>query len=173
MKVDLDKMELPEWDVAKATPIRFPLKKKKELIFEIPTVEKYFDFEALYVKYLAKNFMIFKSVDFLDYKDFKDKKLISKMVKELYRVMQIKKAQKEFIYILNKYFRANFNINRIMKYADPLDLAKMFLLVHRIIETVKKNFHQATMELLPQVDQMLGGSSISSKGNSGKIVPRF
>lgn len=163
-------MELPEWDVVRATPIQINLGDGLKLMFEIPTVEKYFDFEAKYLKMVASNFIMFSQVNFLEYKDFKDMNLKDTFIKALYKIMQNKKAQIEFINILNKYFTANFNIKKIMKYINPMQLSYLFLFVHKCVETVKKKF----LETLVEIDNHLSETfSISLKKNSGKIVPRF
>lgn len=170
MKIDINKMELPEWDVVKASPIQVVLDDGREMTFEIPCVEKYFDFESKYVQFVAGYFIKFSQVNFLEYKDFVDLSLKEKMIKELYKALQDKKVQKEFVGILNKYFTANFKIKRIMKYINPMQLSYLFLFIHKVVETVKKKF----LETLVAMDHRLSETfSISSNENLGKIVPRY
>ncbi len=170
MKIDIEKMELPEWDVVKATPIRLNLGKGNELIFEIPSVRKYFDFETMYLKYVAKYFVKFSQVNFLEYKDFKDMNLKETMIKHLYVIMQDKESRLGLIEILEKYFIANFKIKNIDKIINPMGYAYLFLFIHKVVETVKKKF----LETLVEIDNHLSETfSISLKKNSGKIVPRY
>lgn len=167
---DVNKMELPEWDVVKATPIRVSIGQGRELVFEIPTVRKYFDFETVYLKYVAKYFVAFSQVNFLEYKDFKDTNLKEAMVKTLHRVMQMKGARTGLVDILSKYFKANFDIRKIEDVINPMQFTYLFLFIHKVVETVKKKF----LETLVEIDNQLSRTfSISLQGNSGKVVPRF
>jgi len=174
-KIDINKMELPEWDVIKSRPILIPLKKGNELIFEIPSTEAYFDFESLYVKLLAKHFFLFSKVNFLDYKEFADMSLKKQMIKEVYKVIQLDKAKKDFIKIIDKYFQANFKIKKVLKIVDPMELAYLFLFIHKVIETVKKKFLQVLEKMDVQIQAELekDNSFIFSNTNSEKVVPRF
>lgn len=168
IKISLDKMELPEWDIIKSNPIRVPLRDKKEMIFQIPVVEKYFDFEAIYAKYLATYSAHFSTVSFMEYKDFKKLKLKKAFIKEIKPIMQIEKAKHDFIIILQKYFQANFKIKKIMKYIDLIELSSLFMFIHNVIEMVKKKMLDMALEMVGS-----GGSSTISKRTSEKVVPRF
>lgn len=170
MKIDIDKIELPEWDIVKANPIRVQMGDKRELIFNIPSVKKWFDFEAMYVKYIATYFVLFSKVNFLEYKDFESDTLKKQMLIESQRVFQHKQAQKDFIKILNKYFKANFKIKKIMNYINLMQLSYLFLLIHKVIETVKKKMLENLVEINSQMSEIF---SISLKKNSVKIEPRF
>lgn len=166
--INLKKMELPEWDIVKSNPIRVPLSNGRSMIFKIPCVEKYFDFEAIYAKYLATYSARFSKVQFMEYREFKKLKLKKQFIKEIKPIIQQEQAKKDFIIILSKYFKANFKIKKIMKYIDLIELSKLFMFIHNVIEMVKKKMLEMALEMAGSVS-----SSTISKRISEKIVPRY
>lgn len=171
MKISIDNMELPQWDVVKATPIEVDLKHGRIMTFEIPNVKKYFNFEAYYVYIISKHLELFSNVMFLTADEFSDNTLKSRMLNQINIAMQNRKFRKLFIKLLNKYFTANFKIKKLDEYMNPLNFADIFLLVHGIIESVKKKFKKVSVQLQTTTDQ--AKFSTSSKGSSTKIEPRF
>jgi hypothetical protein len=166
--IDINKLELPEFDIILAVPICIPLGFKRELYFNIPDCEKYFTFEAHYIKILKSHFRILSKVSFLDYKEFKSMKLKKQMFAQLKIVMQNESFKRDFIRIIKKYFTANHKIK--LKYINPIQLQYLFLLIHKCIETVKKKFTQ----FLAKVDSRMSETfSTFSKPSSTKIEPRF
>ena len=170
IKLNINKMELPIFEVIKATPFCIPLTKKCNMFFEIPSTEKYFDFENKYLKILLKYFLIFSKVNFLELKDFEDEKLKDKMIKDLYIIMQNKNFKKDFLSIIKKYLTADFNLRKIFKIANPFQTSYIFLFIHSIVENVKKNYNLVAKKCGVQMKEI---SSFSLKAYSTKIEPRF
>ncbi len=174
LTIDLNKKNMPEWDVVKATPIRVPLDNDeigKALIFNIPSVETYFDFEAYYTEILAKHFVVFSNVQFLTYEEFSDSKLKNAFFNELKKVMDKKEIKESFYKIIDKYFEAdNFEMKKLLKIINPIQFAYCVMLIHNCVEFVKKKF----LEMAPKVSpQVLGIFSTSGKDTSTKVGPRF
>lgn len=175
-KITFIDMALPEFEIALAKPIFVPLgyckklKRKISLLMQIPCVKDYFIFESYYAKLLVTYFAMYKKVNLLEYHEMQDKKLIDDMMKELKVIMQHRQFQKDFIKILNKYFEADFNIKKLMKYIDPVTLGFLFLCIHKIVETVKKKFSQNHEAIIGKV---LDTFSSFSNTISKKIEPRY
>ena len=170
IKLNINKMELPVFDVIQAAPFCIPLKKNKNLYFEIPCVNAYFKFEAKYLKLIHKYFVLFGKVLFLELEDFASMDLKKEFLKELNAVMQNAKFQKDFIRIVKEYFTGDFNLRNILNVVSPMQFSYLMLFIHCIIENVKKNFSWAAKRL---GIQMSATFSISSRPSSGKIEPRF
>lgn len=168
IKLNINKMELPILDVVLATPILIPLEKGRRLIFKIPSVKKYFTFEAKYLGVIATYFLLFSKVEFLELREFSDMKLVEKMLQQLKIVMQNNKFQKEFTMILREYFKSNFRIT--MNKINPMQLSYLFLFCHNIVENVKKNFLQVHRKIR---GEMSATFSTSLNETSTKIKPRF
>jgi len=177
--ININKMELPMFDVIQAAPIFIPLEKYdkkqkiedvKHLIFKIPSVDKYFTFEAKYLTMIAKYMAILSNVSFLEYHEFADMKLKEQMLKELHPLMQHLKFKKELTNILIKYFDSNFDIKTITSIVNPIQYSYLFLFIHSIIQIVKKNSQQVLQSLGKATS---GISSSFSKPPSVKIEPRF
>lgn len=172
--LDWKKMELPEWDVVKATPIRIPLDEDKDgkaLLFNIPSVEQYFNFEALYMEFIIKNFVLLSNVKFMELEEFSDMALKEKMITEFRKVMQTETAKNQFKKIILKYFICvNFKKRKLLKTLNPMQFSYIILFIHKCIETVKKKFQLVAREMDPGV---LRSFSTSSSGTSTKAGPRF
>jgi hypothetical protein len=168
IKLNINKLELPVLDVVLATPILIPLEKGRKLIFKIPSVKKYFIFEAKYLGLIATYFLLFSKVEFLELREFADMKLVEKMLKQLMVVMQNIKFRRKFVKILRKYFKSNFRIT--MNKINPMQLSYLFLFCHNIVENVKKNFLQVAKKMRGEMSETF---SISSSDISTKIEPRF
>lgn len=170
IKLNINELELPVLDIIQANPILIPLHNNKNLIFEIPSVDKYFTFEAKYLKLIMKYFFMFQNVNFLELKEFKDKEVKKKFLKKLHKLMQNYKFKKDFGKIIKVYFKADFKIRKIMKIVNPLEFSYLFLFIHSIIENVKKNFQLVNQKMGLQMKEIF---STSLKLTSAKIVPRF
>jgi len=167
---DLNTLDLPEWNHIRARPVVIPLDHKRKVLFEIPTVEKYFDFEYMYLQLLTNHLSALAEIKFLNYDEFSDVKLKEEMLKAIIKALQFKAFRDDFIRILQMYFKANFNLKTLFKYINPVQLGFMFLCVHKIVETVKKKL----ILTLQTVDESLSSLfSTSLKKSSEKIVPRF
>jgi len=170
IKLDINNLELPVLDIVQATPFCIPLKKNKNLYFEVPSVNKYFVFEAKYLKLILKYFLIFAHVNFLELKEFANIEFKKKMLKELDTVMRNIKFRKDFMKIITEYFTAYFKLKKVLDIADPFQLSYIFLFIHNIVENVKKNFVQVAGKMDHQIS---GIFSIFSRKISTKIEPRF
>lgn len=177
IKLDLNKisgLELPELDIVQAVPVQINLGEIKgrlrTMTFEIPSVNQYFDFEARYVRILASHFITLSQIRFLEYGDFENMGLKQEFINQLIKAMQARTFKKDFIMILDKYFKADFNIKKICDLIQPQQLCYLFLFIHKIIETVKKKF-LLTLDRINS--QILATFSISLKESSAKIEPRF
>jgi hypothetical protein len=172
--VDLDKKNYPEWDVVKATPIRIPFDKNengKALIFNIPSTEKYFDFEAEYTSILATHFIRFSQTKFLSYDEFSNKTLKEKFFEKLKEALSVKEIKQDFVKIIKKYFDAeNFEMKNLLKESHPLQIAYSITLIHNCIEFVKKKFQDLAGEISPQI---LDTFSTSLKGTSKKVERKY
>jgi len=172
IKIDYFDMALPEWGVIKSHPIHVPLTDEKSFLFEIPSVDKYFQFESRYTKFIAKYMIHFSGVTFVEYQEFKNFKFKKELVSKMHKLWQIKKAKKDFLKIIKKYFIAQgFNIKDTMKEVNPIQLSLLFIVIHKCIETVKKKFLHTIEELDPTA--ISGLFSTSLKGSSTKPEPRY
>jgi hypothetical protein len=140
IKLNINKLELPIFDVIWATPILIPLKKNQHLLFEIPTVDKYFKFEEKYFSVVRDYLKLFSNVNFLTVKEFSKIELKEQMMKELIIVMRNTKFQADFNKIIKKYFTGNFNLNRLHKKINTFQYCYLFLFIHNIVECVKSFF---------------------------------
>lgn len=172
IKLNINKMELPVFDIIQATPFHIPLdiEETKNLYFEIPSVNGYFTFEAKYLKLIHDYFVLFSKVLFLELKEFESMNLKKKFLKELNVVMQNIKFKKAFIKIVREYFTGDFELDKLMDIANPMQFSYLMLFIHNIVENVKKNFLQVAGRM---GNQMSATFSISSKAPSTKIEPRF
>jgi len=170
IKLNINKMELPVFDVIRAVPFWIPITEKKNLYFEIPNTNSYFKFESKYLCLINKYFLLFSKVMFLELKEFESMDLKKQFLKELNVVMQNNKYKKDFIKIIQEYFTADFNMKNILDIINPIQLSYLMLFIHNIVENVKKNFMQARGRLGVQMSETF---SISSKAPSTKIEPRF
>lgn len=197
--ISMKEKNMPEWDVVKATPIRVPLTEKendKSLIFEIPSVEKYFDFEAYYAGFISEYCYHFTETSFLSYKEFKNKKLKEDFLKGLRRALANRNVRIAFKVLLAKYFilvdyknelqkvsrfkkicyfftrKKNKNIYLILNVLkiNAVQCAYCLMLMHNCIEFVKKKFEEVAIILNPQV---LATSTTSLSDISGKPEHRF
>ena len=171
-ELNINKLELPEFDIVLAVPICIPLRDDKKLFFELPNVEDYFKFEAHYLKILTKYFTVLANVSFLEYREFADLKLVEELYMKLRPLMQIEGFKKDFIKIIKLYFTANFKIGRKLDFVNPPQLTYLFLFIHKVVEMVKKKF-TAVAILDRASNQMSGIFSSSSNPNSTRIAPRF
>lgn len=169
-KISIDNMELPEFDIIRAKPIKIELTDDKYLLFEIPSVNKYFTFESEYMGILASYFDLFSKIRLLSYKEFADKKLIEKISIQLLIIMQNSHFVKDLMKIIKKYFKANFNIKKLIDIVNPIQLTYLFLLIHKSIETVKKKALEFLEEIGVEISETF---STSLKKNSEKIEKRF
>lgn len=140
IKLNINKMELPVFDIIQATPFRIPLKENFNLFFEVPSVDEYFTFEAKYLKAIHKHFILFAKVYFLELKEFKSLKLKEAFLKELKFAIQNEKFKKDLREIIVKYFTADFDINKIMSVANPFQIGYLVMFIHGIVENVKSFF---------------------------------
>ena len=170
IKLNINEMELPVFDVIQATPFHIPLKKKYNLYFEVPSVNMYFKFEAKYLKLIHNYFVLFSKVMFLELKEFKSMSLKKEFSKKFIPLMQHKKFKKEFGKIIIEYFKADFKLKKIFDIADPFHFSYIFLFIHSIVENVKKNFSQVAERLGVEMSETF---SIFSKATSTKIEPRY
>ena len=170
IKLSINQLELPVFDIIWVTPISVPLEKGKNLLFKIPTVNEYFTFEAKYIKILSDYFKLFSSVNFLAVKEFSSKELKENMMGGLRVVMKNMDFLKDFSKIIEKYFTGDFDLKDIYKKINPFQLSYLFLFIHSIVENVKKNFQWVAAKLDPQMSEIF---SIFSRGISIKIEPRF
>ena len=178
--INVNKMELPVFDIIQAAPIYIPLekfdKKKqkigdiKHLIFNIPSVDKYFTFESKYLRLIARYLSIFSKVSFLEYKEFADMKLKEQMLLELNPLFQHIKFKKDLNKIIIKYFESNFKIRKITSILNPMQYSYLFLFIHSIVENVKKNFLQVAQRLDREISETF---SSFSKPPSVEIKPRY
>ena len=168
--IDINKMELPVLDVIQAVPIRIPIKKDFNMYFDIPSVNKYFIFESKYLELIHKYLVLFSKVVFLELEDFSKIDLKKEFIKELKVVMQNMKFIKDFVKIIKEYFTADFDLSKTLDIVNPMQLSYLMLFIHNIVENVKKNWQQVDSRMSNQMSETF---SISSKGTSGKIEPRF
>ena len=170
--LNINKMELPVFNVVQATPILIPLDidNKNILSFEIPNVNKYFTFESMYLTLIAKYMVEFSKVNFLTVKEFSDMTLKEKMMKRLMVAFQNFKFKKDFLKIIVKYFTGNFKLKKIYDIVNPMILSYLFLFIHCIIENVKKNFHLVALRMGVQMKEIF---STSLKSRSAIIEPRY
>lgn len=172
-KISIDDMALPEIDIIQAKPIVINLDQDpagKKLLFEIPSIEKYFRFESRYVSILAKYFILFSKIQFMEFKDFGNEGIKEKMIRELKKVMQNRAFKREYLKMIREYFKGNFNLGRIFRIINPMQASYLFLFIHCVIETVKKKFISDLGRINHRILEIF---SISSSTSSGKIVPRY
>ena len=172
-KLDINKLELPEFDIIKAAPVSIPMDDigRRKLEFIIPNCNDYFTFEAHYLKILRVHFKILSNVQFLNLKEFQSMKLKKMMISQLRPLQQSNLFMRDFIGLIKKYFKANFRISS--KTINPLQLPYLFLLVHKVVETVKKKFQEFLKATDAAISPTLATSSIFLSGISQKIEPRF
>ena len=176
IKLNINNLELPVFNAIVATPIVIPLDEDDNnnvdnyLKFKIPCVNKYFTFEAMYLSLVAKYMALFSNVDFLTVKEFSDMTLKEKMLQKLIPIFQNWKFKKDFLKIIVKYFEGNFNLKKIYKIVNPMVLSYLFLFIHCIIETVKKNFQLVAKRMGVLMKETF---STSLKPRSAIIEPRF
>lgn len=140
IKLNINKLELPVFDIVQATPFSIPLKKDFNLYFEIPSVNEYFIFEAKYLKVIHDYLVLFSGVSFLELKDFKSLKVKEQFLEELKMAIQNEKFKKAFKKVIVEYFTANFEIKKIMDIANPFQLGYLIMFIHKIVENVKSFF---------------------------------
>jgi len=166
----IDDMVLPDYDIIRAVPIKIQIDDKRYLIFEIPTVKEWFDFETKYIKILATYFNLFTGVEFLTYQELSDEKLIQRMIKQLYPAIQDNRLKKELLKLIKKYFKANFNIRKLYKYINVMQLAYIFLLIHSVVENVKKK----TITTISQIKGLIQDTFLKSLNEPiTTIEPRY
>ena len=168
--ININKMELPVFDVIQAVPICIPIKKDFNMYFEIPSVNKYFTFESKYLTMIHKYLVLFSKVVFLELEDFSSIDLKQEFIKELKVVMQNLKFTKDFVKIIKEYFTADFDLSETLNIVNPFQLSYLMLFIHNIVENVKKNWQQVDSRMSNQMSETF---STFSKPISEKIEPRF